>query len=147
MSDPAAGLALAAALGLEPLPHEGGLFRQTVVTDRLTVIYFMVLGDDFSALHRLDSPEVYFFHTGSPLRMLLLDPDGDAREVLLGPEQPQLRVEPGCWQGSSSTGSWTLVSTVMIPGFSWDGFELGTRDELTERYPAAADRIGALTRG
>lgn len=144
-ADVAVGLALAAELGLEPLPEEGGLFRQTRVSAHQTVIYFMVIGDDFSALHRLDSPETYFFHAGAPLRMLLLGPTG-SQEVVLGPRNPQHTVEAGIWQGSSSTGAWTLVSTVMSPGFSWDGFELGTRAALTVAYPEAGGRIEALTR-
>jgi hypothetical protein len=33
----------------------------------------------------------------------------------------------------------------MAPGFSWDGFELGDRNMLCERWPRARARIEELT--
>lgn len=143
--DLAAGRALAARLGLEPLPHEGGLFREVHQLPQLSSIHFMVIGDDFSALHTLTAPELYFWHAGAALRMLLIDEAGP-REELLGPERPQLMVPAGVCQGSSSAGAWTFVSTVMSPKFSWDGFRLDSRDELVARHPGHARRITELTR-
>jgi hypothetical protein len=34
----------------------------------------------------------------------------------------------------------------MAPPFHWEGFELGERDALQQRYPLAAERIAELTR-
>ena len=82
----AVGEALAAALDLELLPLEGGLFRRTFTGGGATAILFMLIGDDFSAMHRLASDEIYFHHAGSPLRMLLIDPQGAAQEVVIGPD-------------------------------------------------------------
>ncbi len=155
-SDPAGddqevGRAVAAALGLEPLPLEGGLFRRTYTGSAVTAILFLLVGDDFSALHRLTSDEVYFHHAGAPLRMLLIDPDGDAHDVVLGPdvlagEQPQFLVPAHWWQGSSTDGGWSLVSTVVTPGFDWADFELGDRHVLALLCSSAVRRIVALTR-
>ncbi len=142
---------MAAALGLTPLESEGGLFRRTYATAAVSAIHYLVAAPDFSALHRLrTSDELFFFSAGAPLRMLLLD-GGDAREELLGPDpiagqHSQLLVPAGAWQGASSTGGWSLVSTVVVPGFQWDDFELGSRDALTARFPAWAGRISELTR-
>ncbi len=143
--------AIAAALQLEPLPLEGGLFRRTFTGGGATAILFMLIGDEFSALHRLHSDELYFHHSGSPLRMLLIEPDGTHHEVLVGPDvvagqQPQVHVPAGWWQGSSADGSWSLVSTVVSPGFDWHDFSLGDRAELNALAPAAAGRIAELTR-
>ena len=140
-----------AALGLEPLPHEGGLFRQAHLNAHSTAIYFLLAGDDFSALHSLESVEIYHWYAGSPLRLLLLHPDGRAEEQLVGadPEAgllPQFAVPAGVMQGSSSTGDWTLVGTTMAPGFDWEGFRLGDREELAKRYPEFSKRIAELTR-
>ena len=142
---------MATSLGLEPLPHEGGLFRRTFTGEGATAIYFMLIGDDFSALHRLASDEIYCHHAGAPLRMLLIDPAGTAREVLIGPDvlagqHPQFVVPAGCWQGSSTDGTWSLVSTVVVPGFDWRDFTLGDRDELERFSPVSAARIRQLTR-
>lgn len=149
--DPRQGRELAQALGLEPLPEEGGLFRRTHIDAYSSAIYFMLLDPDFSALHRLQSTEVYHWYAGAPLRLLLLHPDGRAEERLLGPDVargqlPQIAVPPGVWQGSSSAGTWSLCGTTMAPPFGWQGFELGDREELRLRYPEQASRIRELSR-
>lgn len=152
----AQGRTLAESLDLELLPLEGGLFRRTFTGGGATAILFMLVGDDFSAMHRLHGDEIYFHHAGSPLRMLLIEPDGAHREVLIGDDaragqHPQFHVPAHCWQGSSVDGAWSLVSTVVMPGFDWHDFVLGERDELIELVSghagtAAAARITELTR-
>ncbi len=158
---PATGQQVAAALGLEPLDVEGGLFRRTYSSDGLSAILYLVVAPDFSALHRLSScDEIFFFHAGAPLRMLILD-DGEGhdladrdtggREAVLGPDplagqHPQLLIPAGVWQGASSTAGWSLVSTVVAPGFQWQDFELGERETLTARFPEFRMRIAELTR-
>jgi uncharacterized protein len=143
---------LAALLGLEPLPEEGGLFRRTHLDEHSAAILYLVRAPDFSAMHRLGTTEVYHWHAGAPLRLLLLDADGGVREPVLGPDVgrghlPQLVVPAGTWQGSSSLGEWTLVGTTTSPPFDWDHFELGTRAALIAHHPSAAARITRLTRG
>lgn len=138
-------------LGLEPLEHEGGLFRRMHLDEHSSAIYYLLADPDFSALHALDSVEVYHWYAGSPLRLLLLHPDGRSEERLLGPDPdagqlPQVVVPAGVMQGSSPLGAWCLVGTTMAPPFTWDGFELGDRDELRRRYPEVAERISELTR-
>lgn len=138
-------------LALEPLEHEGGLFRRMHLDTHSSAIYYLLADPDFSALHALSSVEVYHWYAGDPLRLLLLHPDGRSEERLLGPDAeagqlPQLVVPAGVMQGSSSLGSWSLVGTTMSPPFDWNGFELGERDTLCAQYPDSADRIVALTR-
>jgi len=149
--DLAEARSLATELDLEPLPQEGGLFRRTFTGDGATAIYFMLIGEEFSALHRLMSDEIYCHHAGAPLRMLLIDPAGAAREVLIGPDplagqHPQFVVPAGWWQGSSTDGPFSLVSTVVVPGFDWRDFTLGDRDRLERLSPLSAERIRQLTR-
>ncbi len=140
---------------LEPLEHEGGLFRQMHLDEHSSAIYYLLADPDFSALHALSSAEVYHWYAGDPLRLLLLHPDGRAEEHSLGPDLdagqlPQLVVPAGVMQGSSPLGAsgaaWSLIGTTMAPPFDWQGFELGDRAELQGRYPAVADRIAELTR-
>ena len=142
-------------LRLEPLEHEGGLFRQMHLDAHSSAIYYLLADPDFSALHALGSVEVYHWYAGAPLRLLLLHPDGRAEERLLGPDPdsaahpgqlPQLVVPAGVMQGSSSLGDWSLIGTTMSPPFEWEGFELGDCATLQERYPTAAERIAELTR-
>ena len=159
-------------LQLEPLPEEGGFFRRTYQsTEKIpsgilprhyqqelavgTAIYALFTPTDFSALHRLDSDEIYHFYAGDPLEMLLLNPDGTGEQFILGTDfqagmQPQKVVEKGVWQGSRSIPGgqhgFSLIGTTMTPGFEWQGFELGERQTLLSQYPIFSKFIIALTR-
>lgn len=136
---------VAALLGLEPLPEEGGRYRRTFFDGRSSAIHFLLAADDASAMHRLDAPEVWHHYAGAPVLLLLIDEDGP-REVLLGDDLaagqlPQVVVPAGVWQGGLSTGGWSLVGTTMAPPWNEDGFELGDVEELVERWPAARDTL------
>ncbi|MCH2621446.1 MAG: cupin domain-containing protein [Actinomycetota bacterium] len=138
-------------LGLEPLPHEGGMWTQTLKDSSSTAIYYLLSENDFSAMHKLESDEVYHYYAGDPARMLLLNPDGSIDEPILGSdleagERPQVIVGSGVWQGSSTTGNWTLLGTTMSPPYSQDNFHLGDRQELVTNWPDAHKRIHELTR-
>jgi uncharacterized protein len=152
----AEGERVAGLLGLQPLPEEGGLYRQTFADAHSSAIYFLLLAPDFSALHRLAATETYHWYAGSPLRLLLLHGDGEGggrvEEPTLGPgfdagQRPQIVVPAETWQGSSPAGAWSLVGTTMAPPFAWSGFRLGKRAELLDRWPSARARITVLTRG
>ncbi len=151
MGTRAEGERVAQLLGLEQLPGEGGLFRRTYADAHSSVIYFMLLAPDFSAMHTLGSVETYHWYAGSPLRMLLLLPGGQIEQPVLGPDfaagaRPQIIVPATVWQGSSPLGEWTLAGTTMAPPFRWSAFRLGGRAELLTGWPDAAPRIHALTR-
>lgn len=128
------GEQIARRLRLEPPPGEGGLFRRTYLDAYSSVIYFMLLAPDFSALHALDSAETYHWYAGSPLRLPLLHPGGQIERPILGPDiaggaSPQC-VVAGVWQGSSTLGEWTLAGTTMGPPFEWSALRFGRRAEL-----------------
>lgn len=138
-------------LGLRPLEPEGGWWAQTHLDGHGSAIYYLLRAGERSHLHRLPGPEVYHFHAGAPLDLLLLHPDGTVSTPRLGSdlaagERPQLVVPGGTWQGSRSAGAWTLVGTTMAPAFRAEEYEHGTRRQLTERWPAATAQIVALTR-
>ncbi|MGW6642117.1 cupin domain-containing protein [Streptomyces iakyrus] len=151
---------LIAHYGLEPIPSEGGLFRQTWAGPERpdgrpegTAIVALLTADDFSALHRLPTDEIWHFYRGDPLELLLLAPDGTTRTVVLGPEilrgqYVQFTVPAGTWMGGrvAAGGSWTLFGCTMAPGFTFAGYEHGDAAELTARYPAEAAGIAELSR-
>lgn len=148
---PVHGEDIAALLGLEPLPEEGGLFRQTMDDGVSTAIYALLIAPEFSAMHRLVRTEVYHHYAGDPLRMLVLHADGRVDQPVLGTDlaagqRPQVIVPGGAWQGSSTGGAWTLFGCTMAPGFRWEEFELASAGALVDGWPAAAGRIRALTR-
>jgi hypothetical protein len=159
-------------LELQPLPVEGGYFRQTYrAAETLpagalparygrgkvlcTAIYYLLTADpdSFSALHRLPTDEIYHFYLGDPVEMLMLHPDGSAQVLTLGTDlaagqHAQSVVPGGSWQGSrlQAGGRFALLGTTMAPGYDDLDFELGDRGELSLRYPDQADHIGRLTR-
>ncbi|MGH3782047.1 MAG: cupin domain-containing protein [Pseudonocardiaceae bacterium] len=135
MSERAEGERVAQRLGLERLPGEGGLFRRTFADEHSSVIYFMLLAPDFSALHPLEGVETYHWYAGSPLRMLLRHPGGQIQQPVLGPDlaagaRPQRIVPAEVWQGANPLGEWSLVGTTMAPPFTWSAFRLGCRAGL-----------------
>jgi len=159
-------------LKLEPLPVEGGYFRQTYLSDeripadglppRYTApkpfgaaIYFLLTDepDCFSAMHMLPTDEIYHFYLGDPVELLLLHPGGRSERVVLGSDvlagqQVQFVVPRGVWQGSHLVpgGRLGLLGTTMAPGFDPTDFTGGDRDELIREYPDAAETIRLLTR-
>jgi hypothetical protein len=146
-------------LGLQPLPREGGWFRRYFVSPecdvhgrpRRSAIHFAMALADFSALHRLATPEIWTTVDGAPVELVMLSDHGPARTVRLGRnhdrgEQRSVEVPGGVWQGARTTGEWSLVDCAMEPAWVENEFELGDRGQLAREFPAAADLIAALTR-
>jgi predicted cupin superfamily sugar epimerase len=139
-----------ARLGLEPLEPEGGWWSQSHIDDNGTGIHYLLTRGQCSLLHQLPGPEIYFYQLGAPLDLLILGRDGSSRSVLIGPELAsghhlQYVVPGGSFQGSSSTGEWSLVGTAMAPAFRIEDYVPGVRAELLDRHPSVAARIIELT--
>jgi predicted cupin superfamily sugar epimerase len=120
-----------------------------------TAIYAVQTKEDFSAIHKLATDEIWHFYGGDPLEMLLLYPDGRGEIVIIGPDvfkgqHPQLVVPRDVWQGSMPIGagpeSYSFFGNTLAPGFEFDDFQMGYRDELQAKYPQFADDIVRLTR-
>jgi predicted cupin superfamily sugar epimerase len=153
---------VARLLDLAPLDQEGGFFKRTAEAGVIlpgsarraySLIYFLITPAGFSAIHRLETDEIWSFHCGDALESLRLAPGGTGRIVRLGlavtaGETPQDVVPAGIWQGTrlAPGGRWALVSCVVAPEFRWSEFTLGDRQELTAGYPAFAQEILGLTR-
>jgi predicted cupin superfamily sugar epimerase len=149
-------------LRLEPLPREGGWYRETyrsalqwpaAARAAGTAIYYLLTPDTFSALHRLPTDEVFHFYLGDPVEMLQLGPSPTegGRILTLGPDilagqQAQTVVPAGVWQGSQlrEGGRFALMGTTMAPGFDFADYEAGERAVLTAMYPEFAGRIDRL---
>jgi len=156
-------------LRLEAHP-EGGYFRQTYraglslakaalpagfsgARAASTAIYFLLEGENFSAFHRLRSDEVWHFYDGEPLVVHVIEPEGKVSRTLLGRDVEagqvlQAVVKAGCWFAShvADWSSFALVGCTVAPGFDFDDFEMGRREELRVRYPLHAELIERLTR-
>lgn len=143
--------------GLEPIEHEGGWFRRVHTGEAMadgralsTTIYALFTREQFSALHRLDAVEQFFFLDGDGFEAFRVDNYGSGSWDVLDRESPHLVFEVGEWFGGrpvlDGSNGWTLMSCVVTPGFDWKGFAIGKREELLEKYPDSGDAIRALTR-
>lgn len=82
------GAEVVAMLGLVALPEEGGMWREVWRDERSTAIYFLMQPGDFSAIHRLDGPEIWHHYAGAAVEMLLLGADGAVeRPVVWSPRE------------------------------------------------------------
>jgi predicted cupin superfamily sugar epimerase len=137
---------LAAALNMKPHP-EGGWFVETWTAPQAfrpdgypgpraaaSAIYFLLAPGDTSAWHTVRSDELWLWHRGGPLDVLLggdgTTPQSTPQVVRLGPrveagERPQALVPGGVWQSARPAGEEeVLVSCVVAPGFDYDDFHL-----------------------
>ena len=137
-------------LGMRPHP-EGGhyveLFRSVhrvqvlerkVERTAITTIYFLLVAGEFSRWHRVLSDEIWHFHEGDALELLLFDERG-LRRMRLGPvageTQPTVVVPAGSWQAARAAGAYTLVACTVGPGFEFADFSLAVD------WPDVASRI------
>lgn len=147
--------------GLRPLPVEGTLFAETwrsvqeVAPGRPmgTSMIGLYCEEPLSRsrFHRLTADEVWHFHAGDPLRLVLLYPDGSSRDVLLGPDvhrghRVQFVVPAGVWQAGHLVpgGVGALYGCTLAPGFVPGMFEAGSRERLLRGWPDRAADIALL---
>jgi predicted cupin superfamily sugar epimerase len=158
-------------LDLRPLPSEGGYYRETYRSEVsgldaqlfdidssstrnvCTAIYYLVVPESFSALHKVKSDEIFHFYSGDPVEMIQIDESGQLRKYLLGADilagqEPQVVVRRGIWQGLrlKPGGKWSLMGTTVAPGFEFEDFELGDREKMIVQFPHAADDIVRFSR-
>lgn len=150
---------------LHLLPHpEGGFYNETyrgishfstALGDRSvsTAIYFLLTANNFSALHRIKSDELWHHYLGDPVHIHAIDEQGNYQQHLLGihfaqGQTPQILIPAGQWFGSESAGplGYSLVGCTVAPGFDFADFELGDRRTLCKIFPQHQTLIERLTR-
>ena len=131
--------ALINALDLKPHP-EGGWYRETWRATAEgeersggTCIYFLLEGGQRSHWHRVEADELWLWHAGDPLEVLVEGEAGEIRTTRLGGDvlagyAPQCLVPANRWQSTEARSGWALVSCVVVPGFDSAGFELAPPD-------------------
>lgn len=96
-----------------------------------TAIYFLLQQGEISALHRINSGELWHFHAGSALRIHAINPYGGHSLLRLGSD-----IAPG-------EQYWIVFSTG-----SWFGanFEMGIVDDPLARCPDHGDMVRRMTK-
>jgi predicted cupin superfamily sugar epimerase len=151
---------------LQLLPHpEGGYYRETYRSESsidvngkkrnyCTGIYFLLEKDNFSALHRIKSDELWHFYAGDPLEIIEINPSGNLTITTLGEKDQvnfQYCVKAGNWFGSrvKSGGpavAGSLVGCTVSPGFDFEDFEMASAQKLISEFPQHSQIIKSLTR-
>lgn len=152
-------------------PHpEGGFYAETyrstevivqaALPDRFsgdrvfsTAIYFLLPSGALSALHRIQSDEVWHFYAGDPLELLMISPDGESTTVFIGNDPSlgqhfQFVVPTGYWFASRCTvadGGYSFVGCTVAPGFDFADFEMAKRKELAQLFPHHESLIKGFT--
>ncbi len=156
-------------LGLEAHP-EGGYYKETyrskgtITTGNpgwefsggrnfSTAIYFLLTSASYSAFHRIKQDEIWHFYRGSPIKLHLIDVEGNYNTVLIGADLKQGQslqfVVPANWWFAAEVtiaDSYALVGCTVAPGFDFADFELASKKALTELYPLHKGIIARLTR-
>lgn len=150
---------------LQPHP-EGGFYRRIyessnkiLLKDSLkkrsavTSIYYLLIGNDFSAFHRLDADEIWHYYEGNTdLFVHIIDNSGKYRKLALGSNQNTYQVSVPANQWFSATlekqnsSNYIFVGCTVSPGFEFDHFELAKKQDLINCYPAHQHIIESLTR-
>jgi uncharacterized protein len=118
-----------------------------------TSIYYLLNGNQFSAFHKIKSDEVWHFYDGSAISLYLISEDGNFEIKKLGinleeKEVPQFVIPKNVWFAAQpdDRNSYTLVGCTVAPGFDFNDFELGDRNELLQKFPQHKDLIIQFSR-
>lgn len=156
-------------LDLQPHP-EGGYYKETyrsedIIRDTIlgnefngsrnlcTGIYYLLESDDFSALHKINQDEMWHFYLGEAIELTMISEAGELSMVTIGNnvsngEVLQFVVPKRNWFGARllKANSFALVGCTVSPGFDFNDFKLGEREELLNKFPQHEDIIESLTR-
>jgi predicted cupin superfamily sugar epimerase len=134
---------------------EGGYFTEThrsedtLATDRegqdralLTSIYYLLTDDrPIDHFHRNRSDILHYFHLGSAVTYLILEPSGKLTKAKLGlnfsqGEVAQLLVPRGCWKAAVlEAGEFGLLGEAVTPGFDYRDLEIATESHFKQQFP------------
>ena len=147
---------------------EGGYFREVYRSAELilpqhlpkrytssrnfsTSIYFLLQEMQFSSFHILKSDELWHFYDGWKVLLYVINKDGELVTKKLGKDkdcQLQLTIEKQNWFAAEleDKKSFTLFGCTVSPGFEFEDFQLGKRDELIKKFPQHSALIKRLTK-
>ncbi|HKI79374.1 MAG TPA: cupin domain-containing protein [Ignavibacteriaceae bacterium] len=118
-----------------------------------TSIFFLLEGEQISSLHKLKSDEIWHFYDGSTINIYIISSNGKLEKRTLGrnlenDELIQTVIEKNNWFGAdlNDKSSYGLIGCTVAPGFDFDDFEIGKREELLKKFPDQKDIILNITK-
>jgi hypothetical protein len=156
---------------LNLLPHpEGGYFSEVYKADEFislnalpkrfrssrvfsTSIYFLLVKNQISHFHKIQSDEIWHFYKGSSVTIHKIDENGNYSLQKLGnnflnDELPQIVIKNNTWFAAEidDKNYYSLVGCTVSPGFEFEDFKLGKREELIDKFPHHKELIVKLTK-
>ena len=117
-----------------------------------TSIYYLLEGGDFSAFHRIKSDEIWHFYAGNSAVEILSIENGKIKRQYCGNSAGenqffQVVVHKNTWFAArlQNTKGYALVGCTVSPGFHFEDFEMGNREELINLFPEHKSIINDLT--
>ena len=149
---------------LKLIPHpEGGFYKETyrsghtIVNEKkenrhvCTAIYYLLEDEGRSLFHRIRSDELWFFHLGQALEIVLIQ-DGHVTTIMLGNdiekgELLQAMIPANTWFAAriKNADGFSLVSCAVSPGFDFADFDLAKRKDLFQQFPHLKEVIEKFT--
>jgi len=136
----------------ETIPHQALPKRFSGSRSFGTGIYFLLENHHFSALHRIQSDELWHFYAGGSLHVYVIHQENTLQIIKLGnnPDQGevfQAVVPAGAWFGSkpAANTTYSLVGCTVAPGFDFADFEMADRAQMLRQYPQHTAEITLLT--
>lgn len=143
---------------------EGGFYRETYRSEKTitldnskerntgTAVYYLLKGTDKSHFHKVSSDELWLFHQGEPLEIFMITNDGNIESKILGNrlelnEEPQVIITANVWFAArlKNEKGFGLVSCIVAPGFDFNDYELGNKNELIKSFPNIKSEIEKLS--
>lgn len=115
-------------------------------------IYYLLKDREVSSLHKLNSDEIWYYHSGSTLVICIFDENGNMVQKKLGldierGEQPQILIKCGEIFGAYMDGTgYSLVGCMTSPGFRFEDFETVSREDMLKKCPQYEMIIKKLTK-
>lgn len=148
-------------LQLEPHVIEGGYFRvlyrspkettregeggNTVSRVLMSSIYYALTAESsVNYLHKNHSTILHYFLRGSPIKYVVITPDGQYTTTVLGPglqagHKLHLNVPGGYWKTAKllygSDSDYGLISEVVCPGFDYEDETIAKLEDLKTVLP------------
>lgn len=113
-----------------------------------TAIYFLITSTNNSKFHKINADEMWHFYYGSPVKIHLIDLDGNYSYELLGldldkGQLPAVVIPHQTWMAAETIDddSYSLVGCTSAPGFDYADFVMATKNELLELNSEIKDII------
>ncbi len=144
---------------LDMVPHpEGGFYTRPFVSNdkfirhdipgvssserkQWTSEYMLFEPKMIMTFHALRSESVWYFHCGDPIQFHIISPEGDLYTRVLGlnireNNTPQIQIPKNhAIAIEAGTDNYTLIGTMISPGFDIDDLKVFNREELIRKHP------------